>query len=258
MRALLLKKKVLTMVVFAYAAVLAVSVTYAAITGMIEFTGTATTQADLNVQIASDSIQTIPRNNATTLWGSRVISATVEDGGTTLRVAVEMHAPSDEVAVQFSFQNRGRLPAEFQDPEITIGGITDLDAEGNPIPLYEPLLENGVPVIDSDGNPVMQRVAGEYQRVFPIEIEGAPRGAANMGRDGLIDFTAISGRTTGGLNTFLPDASEAADFVMWFIWCDQTIVATRPGEIVEFTVEFPYEIAVDLINPPPTPTPTGP
>ena len=224
MKKLRLRKKMLTAVVLLYAGILAVSVTYAAVTGMINFTGTATTTADLSAII--NNVQ----RSATTPFGSNILTNVAADG-LSMDVTVDLRAPGDRVYIVFDFLNDGSLPVEFEAPEVEIiSRIPEIDENTG--------LQVMVPNPDPNP-PAGQEYVGVY--IYPVIIEGFVDAL-----EGILDFEDVDGHTI-----FLAgDTSER--FGMAFIWCEDTHVETD-GPLT-FTIEFPFVIGD--INPPAPPVVT--
>lgn len=141
MRMLYLRKKMLTLVAFMYAGVLAASITFAAVTGQIDFVGTITTSADLNVVLAG-----LPTASARTDFGSEVLSMQVSDMNR-LTLDILLRAPGDQVSVVFQLLNDGNLPAEMEAPIMYITGVTEVDGDNvveiHPV-MVEGFTEDGV------------------------------------------------------------------------------------------------------------------
>jgi len=150
----------LTVCAFLYAGILAASVTYAAVTGVIDFSGTATTSADLSAIINS------VRSYGTSPFGSTA-TATITNAGQSMSIVVDLRAPGDQVNISFDFLNDGNLPVEFEAPVIEISGMQDFDTYGNPIMV--------------NGNPLL---------VHPVMIEGFVDAI-----DGTLDFEDVDGYT---------------------------------------------------------------
>jgi len=190
MRHLRLRKKMLTMVAFAYAGILAVSVTYAAVTGLIDVRGIVTTSADLQVELFT--VTAGPQ----TVYFSNVSKIDIADDSMSVDITVDLKAPGDMVYVVFRFDNVGKLPAEFEDPEVNVFGVDDRDEDGNRIR-----------VVGADGTPVEPP---SYIQVHPVMIEGF----SDAG-DGISDFEDLDGYV-------LAAGARSDRFGMAFIWDEDT------------------------------------
>jgi hypothetical protein len=230
MRKLRLRKKMLTFVALLYAAILAASVTFAAVTGQIDFTGYVITSADLDVRInpMPGGLVLLPA----TSFGSVVTSATpCSCCFRNLTIEADLRAPGDAASMTFQFQNFGALPAEFDAIVVEVHG-------GVPVFAYD---SYGVlqPVLDSNGDQVYD---------FPVVIEGF----AEAGE--IVDFEDIDGyRLEGGIGEL------SSRFGLAIVWDEDIHHVTHPdgpsgpGTPISFTIEFPF--AIGDIAPPPTPTP---
>jgi len=154
------KKKLLTFLMFLYVGILIAAVTYATVTGELNFEGRATTTAHLEVVI-----DTVTRS-APTDYESRVISATPSADGKSMDIVVDLRAPGDMAYIVFDLINTGSLPAEFEAPVVDVKGVMEEPA-ADPLP----------------GEP------GSYE-LFPIIIEGLVDAER-----GILDFEDIDGYT---------------------------------------------------------------
>jgi len=210
------------MLVCFYAGILAVSVTYAAVSGALDIRGSAHTSADLSAIINKVETPILP-----TLYGSKVVKALINNTDElSMDVEVELNAPGDMVYITFNFENTGILPMEFEDPEITISGVD-------------------VPVLNNEGIPT-----GEMTTVYPIIIE-------DYVADGVMGFEDIDGYILEGKASIKPVSDM---FGMAFIWDEDVLVETKElGTPITFNIKFPYVIAdiTDLpsLNPSPSPAP---
>jgi len=254
MRKLRSRKKMLTALTFAYAAILVVAVTYAAVSGMITFSGSANTSADLSVEIAESSVINPDvgiRLSPETVFGSTITAVPSADRQS-MTISVDLRAPGDSVWLSWQFMNTGTLPVEFEAPEIDVDGVDELlynitvDASGNNV--YTPAL-------DTYGNQIIVTH-------HPIVIEGFSVAAdATAGIDGVLDFEDLDGYS------FWTQPAFSSRFGMSFTWDEDVHMATVQrdslGNVIytympplEFTITFPYIIGdVDAILNPPTPTP---
>lgn len=257
MRKLRSRKKMLTVLTFAYAAILVVAVTYAAVTGLITFTGTAQTSADLSVEIAVAGVVNPDvgiRTSPETIFGSTVAAVRAADGQS-MTITADLRAPGDSVWVTWQFINTGTLPVEFETPEVIVDGIDEL--------LYNVSYVDGnrvyTPALDSYGNQVIITH-------HPIVIEGFSQAAsAPDALDGILDFEDLDGYSFWIQGTNREPFSSR--FGLSLTWDEDVHIATVQrdslGNIIqqiippiEFTIEFPFIIGdVDAIINPPTPTP---
>jgi hypothetical protein len=255
MRKLRSRKKMLTVLTFAYAAILVVAVTYAAVSGLIDFTGTATTSADLSVEIAVNSVLNPDVGievSPPTLFQSSIAAVRAADGQS-MTITVDLRAPGDSVWLTWQFANTGTLPVEFEAPVVDIQGIDE--------PLYNITYDTGgnriyTPALDAYG----QQIIVTHH---PIVIEGFSVAAdATAGIDAILDFEDLDGYS------FWTQPTEfSSRFGMSFTWDEDIHIATQRldslGNVTHtymppltFTIEFPYIIGdVDAILNPPTPTP---
>ncbi|MCL1878748.1 MAG: hypothetical protein FWF80_07810 [Defluviitaleaceae bacterium] len=219
MRKLRLRKNLLTVCTFVYAAVLAASVTYAAVTGVITFTGTANTSADLQVVIDDLTITTPPSP-----FGSQITNVVVTDGpdGQIMTFDVDLRAPGDFASMMFNFVNMGALPVEFEAMEVEISPVYSLDESGQRIP-----------VLDADLNQIMVEGVPVYAMEDPIEIEGYTYSGAR-------DIDDIDGyELDGGLMT------ESSRFGLAFVWEESSRHVTDAvvgAEPITVTIRFPFVI----------------
>jgi len=241
MRKLRLRKKMLTTITLVYAVVLAASVVFAAVTGQIDFTGEIRTSADLDVVINPNptSIVLLPPSG----FGSSVLSATPSADGKSMTVVVDLRAPGDVASFTFEFMNAGRLPAEFETPEVIMRGI----------PAYTYVLDQtpDSPTFGEEIRTPLYDTSDPPQRVYeyPVEIDDY----IEIGE--VLGFNDIDGYwLMGGVgNTSTP-------FGISFMWDDDIHHVTHPdgpngpGTPLTFEIHFPYGIGD--IEPPPTPTPT--
>lgn len=143
MRLLQRKKKVLTLMVFMYIGILTVGVSYAALSGIIEFNGMSPRiSADLNIVINS------VRYSVPTEFRSQITRTVVSTNGKSMDIVVDLRAPGDMVYIVFDFRNDGIFPAEFATPEITINGVEEGDNTVFPI-IVEGFAEDGVLEFDA-------------------------------------------------------------------------------------------------------------
>lgn len=239
MRMSRLKKKMLTMVTFTYAAILVMSVAYAAVNGMITFTGTATTTADLEVQInnAEGAGNSVPNKKVLpSVYGSTA-KVSVNPDKISMVIDVELNAPGDMTYILFDFINTGKLPAEFEEPIIIIDSV--------------PLIErnaDGVmaPVLDNEGNPVM--VEPVYIEDYSVAAQAASDDGTTPAIEGILGFEDLDGYVLQAFS-YNPDGTAATGpvisekFGMAFVWDEDVHIETEPGNPLKFTVEFPYIIA---------------
>jgi len=221
------KKKMLIMLTCTYAAILAISVTYAALNGMIVFNGVGSTAANYAVELNDVTFAT----NATE-YGSKVNYANISADGMSMEISVDLRAPGDSVYIVFDFINMGVLPVEFGDHILMVThAYEETKIYTTPGPGDDP--DTFVPqYFDTISNPV-----------FPIVVEGY----SDAG-DEVRDFEDIDGYTLTRLGT--RPGGLSSKFGMAFIWDEDVLVTTHElngstlgsGTPITITVEFPHEV----------------